>query len=306
MSASVHSPGAPTAKTAGMPFITSNLITVAQGAAIPFSSQLIAPPFRMPYLIKEIRFLSQMTGAGTAAQKFQQVYLTKGHALLTAAFMPVGMLCPVVQRATDGGSFNVALIGGAAAQSMLRWVLPRPMYCRAGEGIEASAQNVFTPSSVSLSMEISIVGEVLPPGAPVPKTSCVPFAMAYSTAGATPAAATSGYALRNIWTDKTLHMQRFIGRGYALSNSKWVDAADSGYTVGTSAPIVTLVDSEARTSILPPMGVYFGEAFDDRTKCLEHRRPLPPKGWFQASFQNIPATATYWLSMIGHREEAIS
>jgi hypothetical protein len=285
--------------TTASDFVVSNLVSVPQGALINFNSQLLAPPFRMPYLIRELRFYGTFPtrNAGVAAVAFQHVKLSMGHKDLTRDFMPIGLLCPAVQKATDEA-------GNVYPYSVFRWVLPKPMYCRAGEGIDASVHNVFNLlTGNTLTLELSVVGEVLPPGAPVPKTTSIPFASVYSTGGNSPYAASDGVSLRNPWMDKILHMQRFLGNGYIIgAGSTWRDAN----VADTSSPIVILVDSEDRTGILPSPGVLFGEGFDARTRCLEHRRPLKPKGWFQATLTNISSQRTYYISMIGHREEAIS
>ncbi|MHB8734280.1 MAG: hypothetical protein ACYC6M_03150 [Terriglobales bacterium] len=281
-----------------VPFVAASKLSSVSTGLSPFNSAQLAPPFRLPYLIRELRFMCYMANlAGSAAATFQKVQLAVGDRYITRGLVPIGMMCPQVQAATDQNF----ILGVDQPAGLFRWIFPKPMYCRAGEGITAFGQNSFTPSSKTVTMEIAVVGEVLPEGSPVPKTTCVPYVSAYTTDGVTPSAASDQIPFRSPWPDKILHMQRFMGRGYVTEAGRWNSITS---TLSTS-PLVVLVDSEDRTSITPPTGALFGEAFDARTSCLEHRRPLLPKGWFQASLQNIPANSNWWISMIGHREEAV-
>jgi len=286
------------------PFVTADLGPEISGAGAsgPFSSQLLAPPFRTPYLIREIRFFSFVKstgGGGAASAKYLQVNLSVGHRALTNGFVPLSLLCPQVQLATDETSSIIHL--ATSSIGYYRWILPRPMYCRPGEGLEGSV--LTANGSTAQQVEVSVVGEVLPAGAPVPKTSAVPYASAYSTtsSASVSAGASNSLQLQNPWTDRILNMQRFVGRGYLNSAGAWTDAD----ITDANSPLVSLSDWTAQTQILPVQGVRFGEAFDARTSCLEHRRPLQPKGFFAARLWNIPANSVYWISMIGWREEAV-
>lgn len=301
-------------KPQNTPFIVAASATPNSLTAVQLDSKKLVPPFRSPYLIKEIRFyvtiLASFGSVVFSDAAFEQVKISLGHRDLTRGFVPIGSLCPIVQQATDQSGTVGALYG------LFRWVLPKPVYARDGEGIEVSVQSIIASAvGATETFEVAVVGEVLPPDAPVPATSCIPYAAAWasvtnatvgSLAVATvPAAASGAVDLQNPWMDKTIHMQRFIGRGYLDEGSGELSAADM---VDLNAPIVTLFDSAGhdRTSILPANGVLFGEAFDVRTGCLEHRRPLEPKGFFQANLYNIQAHEVYWISMIGWREEAVT
>lgn len=276
-------------------------------SVVKANSQQLVPPFRTPYLIKEIRFFSSLYGVSSTSYKFNEVNISVGHRSLTYGFTPICMLCPMVQLATDEATTVIGTFGNSPL-GMFRWVLPKPMYVRAGDGLEVLVRNFQQTSSPNNApLEIIVVGEVLPPNAPVPETTCIPWVSNYKATGQTNgifgASASTSLELYNPWPDKILNMQRFIGRGFLQTATTTIQ--DPNYF----STVVSMKDSD-KQAILPVEGVFFEEAFDVRTGCLEHRRPLAPKGYFSANLWNIYTASTYTtyyhISMIGWREESIT
>jgi hypothetical protein len=71
---------------------------------------------------------------------------------------------------------------------------------------------------------------------------------------------------------------------------------------GPGSALVRIMDSE-RYPIIQSGEARFGEVFDARTGSLEHRRDIPPKGWYQVQFNNADTSKVYFISLIGWREE---
>jgi hypothetical protein len=307
------------------------------GSAIAPSSQLI-PPFRRPYLIHEVRFTAKSRQIGVAvgvptptdAQMFYQVKLTLGaqHGL-TDGFVPISILAPSVQTAAEEMSAAQGISAGQAKYqygSMLRWKLPRPMYVGAGSGLQAQFQRPVDSGGGTGSIEMVVVGEVLPDGYPAPRTSLVPWVGTYSNPKLA-ASQSSALNLQNPFNDRNLYLQRLIGRAYMDAGTGFYFSAALNFTEGEASytfpygsinppfsgmtltvnphALVALMDQD-RNPITPVEGLAFGEAFDARTHALRHERPLGPKEYLQARFWSGPNDQVYWIGMIGWREEIVS
>ena len=301
--------------------LSSGMVGIAQGGvSIPNMQQLI-PPYRAPYIIREIRFTAQspqstgLSFVNTDLQQFLLVQLALGENAITKNFIPICSFCPAVQLRAESAYGGTSYYGTTACRdyAMFRWVLPRPMYVQAGNGIQGSFQRQANDGTTAgytgnAYLEMSIVGEILPAGTKPPAYSCIPYVAAYQNfkAGFSNSQA---FDLPNPWPDRDWNVQRLIGRYYTQLSSGGQVISSVSPDISTTSMNVILTDQD-RFPITPAAGVRFTEAFDARTKTLEHRAIIPPKGWIQVNF-SPPSTSTesnnvYWISAIGWRKEALT
>lgn len=296
-----------------------NTNTNADSNVNPSSQQLI-PPYRSPYLVREIRFTVSAPATGFsnsyAIQQFLEVELQLGELDITKGHVPICNLCPAVQLSAEisPGGPRYYSSTQTSIYSMFRWVLPKPMYVQPGNGISASYRYPFELENYGLAtlfVEMSVVGEMLPAGTPEPDFSCVPYVSAYQNKGVADSSS-QAFNLPNPWADKNLYMQRLIGRAGASGGPGF--GPESVYGLGTTLSTfasIAITDQD-RFPITPAAGIIFGECFDARTKSLEHRRIVPPNGWLQVHIINnnqnsISDYPSYlWISAIGYRKERLT
>lgn len=291
---------------AGAVGASANILQTAS-IGVANSGQLI-PPWRRPYLIKEIRFVASAYPAVisllTEAQNMYAVKMSLGNFGITNGYEPIGSFCPSVQQLANTSGYQGALTTlNPSSYSMNRWVLPRPMYVQAGDGIQASFKRFVDGSTFAGSVEMAIVGELVPDGSSPPKTSCIPWISTYAN-NKVASSMSQALNLQNPFNDRNLNMQRFVGKFFYDQGSGNLLSATGSTQTGAGDAMVRLTDSD-RFAITPAGQLRFGEAFDVRSNVLEHRRILPPKGWFQVQFNQANVNSIYFLSMIGWREEAL-
>jgi len=291
---------------------SGQISVIDNGSVIPINGALLVPPYRRAYLVKEIHFscasptsATLLTGANLqAAQHFVEVQLTLGgQKALTRDFVPIGMFAPTVHSEAE---FYLGGQGQSANQysmwSSFRWTFPRPMYVQAGDGIVPQVRSNRLGTNGTFLFYMSVVGEVLPPEAKVPDTSCVPYVQTYRN-NKVVASISEARQLENPFNDRPLYCQRFIGRSY-LDNGNGILTPESFPAAGP--PIIVITDQD-RFPITNPSGVPFATAFEQRSHSLEHRRALTPKQWVQVKFlSGGDSTRVYYVSMIGYREEALN
>jgi hypothetical protein len=303
--------------------LTTGVLSLASGAvAVAPTSQLV-PPYRSPYLIRELRFTAQSPVSTENFQNynlttfpayFLQAQLAVGRTALTKNFVPICNLAPSVQSIAEAsvGGYNYDSSGtqGNYLYSMFRWVFPQPMYVQPGDGLIASFQRISTDNIPgNCTIECAVVGEILPYGQPEPAYTCAPYVAAYNNYE-TAFANSQAFDLPNPWPDKEFYLQRLIGRFWNQVNGNSPNppsfvVGNNETESGTASALITITD-EDRFPITPAGGLYFGECFDVRTHALEHRRVMPPAGWLQLNFnQAYTSEVSYWVSMVGWRKERL-